>query len=257
MTEIATKPWYDTREGFENALQQGLAGLKEISDRRACAGYKDKERLSVWYILGYYCFDACGNTMVITEGHPTYSDFNAYVPRILTDDEMRAAMKDKSWTMTHGSIPPTSETCPRCLEGWNMQNYATHMAKRDYQTDEWTHYHKRCHDLKVTQSEIAYFREILKEAHLDDCDYRLIPAEYPDRPTAPWFMVETDLGPIKIGYRRRVISISWKHAEGLKEIDGRKLFEDEGVTTDRALVHAWGKDKAVDYLNRLVWPVTP
>ena len=48
-------------------------------------------------------------------------------------------------------------------------------------------------------------------------------------------------------------SISWDHAEGLNGIDGNVLFEDEGVTKDKTMVHAWGKDKAVEYLQKLMW----
>jgi hypothetical protein len=249
---IATSPWYDTREGFEKALKSGLGGLREIADARRKAGYDEKKRLKTWYILGYFCFDACGNTMVITEGRPTYADFSKNVPRVLADAELKAVMGNRHWTMTMGSVPPTVETCPRCLEGWTLRNVENYKSKHDYSTETWTHYHKNCWDLKITQGEIEFFDEILKEAGLGGFERRLIPAEYPDRPTAPWFMVETDLGPVKIGYRRRVISIEWPHAEGLKDVDGEELFKDEGVTKDHSLIHAWGKEKAVEYLKKLM-----
>lgn len=246
------KLWYDTRRGFEKALEQGLGGLHEIASERHKAGYDRREHLQTWYILGYYCFDSCGNSMVITEGRPDYDTFNKTIPRILTDEEFREGMKSQNrhWTMTMGSVPPTVEVCPRCLEGWDLRNVVNY--KSIHSDGAWMHYHKDCHGLKVLQNEVKFFVDILTESGINYTEMRFIPAEYPDRPTAPWFMIETEKGPVKIGYRRRVISISWEHSD--LNVDGNELFKDESTTKDRSLVHAWGKEKAAEYLRALFEP---
>lgn len=243
-----TKVWYDTREGFEKALKGGLGGLKEISVARSEAYYDRKERLSWWLVLSHFIFDECGNTMVITENPPDYHTFKDYVPRVLTKEEWQKGNIDRPMSYTMGSIPPTVKTCPRCLEGWDLRNVATHKTIRT-QDDVWVHYHKKCHDLKVLQDEVTFFTKILEDSGIKYTEIRLIPAEYPDRPTAPWFMVVTPKGTIKIGYRRSVISISWEHST--LNVDGNVLFEKNGVTTDKSLVHAWGTKKAASYLQRL------
>lgn len=243
-----TGPWYDTKEGFEKALKNGLGGLKEIANERHKAGYDRKERLGTWCVLGYFMFDACGNTMKITEGRPDYYTFGKTLPRVLTKEELDTGKLHGCMSMTMGSIPPTVEVCPRCLEGWTLQNVSDYEPV--HRNGEWTHYHQRCHDLKITQSEIEFFDEILKESGIKFSGRRIIPAEYPDRPTAPWFMVETDKGPVKIGYRRHVISIEWEHSQ--IEHDGEELFKNESTTKGKALVHAWGKEKAAEYLRKLL-----
>ena len=54
-------------------------------------------------------------------------------------------------------------------------------------------------------------------------------------------------GDIKIGWRKRVISIDWSSTKR----NLLHLFKDEDVTKEPYLVHAWGTDKAVDYLKRI------
>lgn len=61
----------------------------------------------------------------------------------------------------------------------------------------------------------------------------------------PWWLVMTDLGAIKIGWRKRVISISWSDTALRKEITS------DDVTKDSALVHAWSVVKALEYLTAL------
>ena len=80
-----------------------------------------------------------------------------------------------------------------------------------------------------------------------------IPNEYCDcyqcKQTSPWFMVTTTRGMIKIGWRKRVINIDWST---MNREDAETLFPDEDVTKDGRLIHAWGYEKAKEYLNKLL-----
>ncbi len=250
--ETAVIPWYDSKEGFEKALKGGLDGLRKIAKERGTAGYDRKERLTEWVVLGYFYFDVCGNTMKITEGRPDYHTFGKELPRVLTKEELDKGKRHGWMTTTMCLIPPSDEVCPRCLEGWDLRNYADYKSSYDYDTETRKHCHQKCHDLKVLQNETIFFEKIIADSQIKYTEIRLIPREYHDRP-APWFMIETEKGPVKIGYRRRVISIEWPHAEGLKNVDGSKLFKDEGTTAMRTYVHAWGAEKAVEYLQKLIW----
>lgn len=65
----------------------------------------------------------------------------------------------------------------------------------------------------------------------------------------PWYSVSTLHGRIVIGWRKRVINIDWSACSGLG--DGDVLFMPENVTTGPTMVHAWGYEKAAEYLRTL------
>jgi len=66
----------------------------------------------------------------------------------------------------------------------------------------------------------------------------------------PWFIITTNKGRIKIGWRKRVIQIDWTDTIIKKE--AQILFPDEDVTHFDKVIHAWGPEKAKEYLNRLL-----
>lgn len=61
----------------------------------------------------------------------------------------------------------------------------------------------------------------------------------------PWWLVKTKAGLVKIGVRKRVVSISWE------DTPIRKIITDEDVTKDETMVHAWTDADAVNYLKAL------
>ena len=54
----------------------------------------------------------------------------------------------------------------------------------------------------------------------------------------PWFIVTTNKGRIKIGWRKRVINIDW--SDSIIEEDADTLFPNEDVTKFDKTIHAWG-----------------
>lgn len=68
---------------------------------------------------------------------------------------------------------------------------------------------------------------------------------YSESRTDPWWLVETRNGLIRIGWRKRVISIDWESTEL------RQVITDNDVTKDEQSVHAWGYAKALEYLTAL------
>lgn len=61
----------------------------------------------------------------------------------------------------------------------------------------------------------------------------------------PWQLVMTEAGPIKIGWRKRVISINWE------DTPIRAIVTDDNVTSGETYVHAWSYLKALEYLTKL------
>lgn len=65
------------------------------------------------------------------------------------------------------------------------------------------------------------------------------------RQKSPWWLAITEFGPIEIGWRKRVISISWEDTPARVEVT-----QDDVTKTD-TLVHAWSYVKALEYLTTL------
>ncbi len=66
-----------------------------------------------------------------------------------------------------------------------------------------------------------------------------------ERKRSPWWLVETNIGVIIIGWRKRVISIDWT------SVAVRVVVTEDDVTKDESRVHAYSYAKAVEYLSKL------
>jgi hypothetical protein len=66
----------------------------------------------------------------------------------------------------------------------------------------------------------------------------------------PWLVVTTPVGRITIGWRKRVISIDW--TDSSVNLTADAIFPSEEVTKIGCLIHAWGYDKAKEYLAKIV-----
>ena len=65
------------------------------------------------------------------------------------------------------------------------------------------------------------------------------------RDASPWWLVHTEFGMVRIGWRKRVISIEWERTAIRCEVT-----KDE-VTKSDVMVHAWSYGRAVEYLTEL------
>lgn len=66
----------------------------------------------------------------------------------------------------------------------------------------------------------------------------------------PWFIITTNKGRIKIGWRKRVIHIEW--TDTIIKENAEKMFPNEDVTRFDKVIHAWGPEKAKEYINLLL-----
>lgn len=76
-----------------------------------------------------------------------------------------------------------------------------------------------------------------------------VPNGYSSRFISPWFLVTTEIGHILIGWRKRVINIDW--SETVIKKSANDIFPDETVIKGDNYIHAWGYDKAQEYINKL------
>lgn len=114
---------YDTKEGIEKLLENGLAGLNDLRHARAEAGYGRGERMETWIILGRWVTDACGNFGRILDGAP--ADAYRYVPPVMTMEEWRERAARLEWSGTSSHIPPAHVRCVECQKPFTVEDAHT------------------------------------------------------------------------------------------------------------------------------------
>lgn len=115
----------------------------------------------------------------------------------------------------------------------------------------WKYFHKSCSRLNMAMTEETTFRELFKKAGFSFVVLHHIENSYRSgNMSPPWFRAETEIGSITIGWRTRVIHIDWRDTS-YKEKNILFLFRNEEVTKGGTFIHAWGKDKAVEYLRKI------
>jgi hypothetical protein len=248
MTEI---PWYDSKEGIQEAIDKGIGGLVELRKARHEAGYDRKECMAEWCLFGYYSLSTNGNFDKIIEGAPRTHPRGWKLGDVATWEEAKVITGEGwGWSTTTANLPPVVEKCQRCLYGWDKRNITDYHDRRQPTSP---HIHETCHRLQVIDDEIEFFQDVLKGAGMADAPIRIIPNEYHSGIyNNPWFIIESKWGPIRIGWRKSVINIDWSDSR-IKH-KGRVLlkeFHDKGITIDDQYAHAYGKDNAVTYLRAL------
>lgn len=109
------------------------------------------------------------------------------------------------------------------------------------------YYHGACYSELKSENSRKEFFEIFATAGFQDFHMTEIPNQYcPCDYCEPWQEVTTRIGKFTIGWRKRVISIDWGRR------DYTCLFEKEDVTKWDTGIHAWGNDKAAEYLKRVL-----
>ncbi|HCQ31641.1 TPA: hypothetical protein DIU27_04665 [Candidatus Collierbacteria bacterium] len=112
----------------------------------------------------------------------------------------------------------------------------------------WTYRHHRCHRINQLTREQEYFEKIFAEAGYKKVKLAYTPNQYcPCDSCAPWFKVVADGISFTIGWRKRVINIESTNSR----IDFTKLFQSEDVTKSTHGIHAWGREKCIEYLTTI------
>jgi len=73
---------------------------------------------------------------------------------------------------------------------------------------------------------------------------------WPDHPDydycrRPWWLFQTDIGLLRLGWRKRVLEIDWSATET------RAVVTKDEVTKSHTMCHAWSTEKAVEYCKGL------
>ncbi len=157
-------------------------------------------------------------------------------------------------------IPSASAICPCCGKPFTIEDVKNGTYEfvdcMPWHIDCWHEYRRRKEIHKVINCLMDY---VYEPNNKHQCQYELLPNGYwEDAPHIPWFLYHTPDGDIITGWRKRVISIEWQ--ENFKPFDFEKLFGSENVTkwqeNGKRGIHAWGVDKAVEYLEKVLKAVS-
>lgn len=235
-----------------NYFLEDLEDLNHIIRSRANRSTEDKsQRLNEFVVLGRIWLDQFGQAWTLKSPW-----IPANAPKVMTMADFVArygsviGSHDFGWSGRE--IPHHTWKCSFCGRKWSIEDCT------DLTTYENTPVHLGCYGSAVESDNLKNFIKCFVDAGFDCITYQktVNTSGYAEL-TGCWFKFKTEIGEIVIGWRKRVIQISWP-AIGIGRGDELKtsiradvLFEEESTTKEYNMIHAWGGDKATEYLKKL------
>ena len=156
---------------------------------------------------------------------------------------------------------PKYDTIVANRGGWKCEDdgfcFETYVIQEgdDAHFDTKRYYHGKCNQQVLLVAAIESFTDMFKKAGHKDVHIFKIKNEYCHEPSCsscwPWFLVNSHIGTIKIGWRKRVINIDTSSETISKQLVLRDLFSDQDVTKGADYIHAHGDEKAIEYLVKI------
>ena len=253
---------FDSIDGIRKSLKSLSSFHKMLNNRILWFINNQDKKLNEFVIYGKYVVDSYGQLQLIK-----YFDSEYTMPDVCTFEYFRENVKTFS-TICHPSIPESNTACPCCGKKFSISN----LKKTDFGLVNGKIAHESCRKTYYHAKEINEMTSKLVDRVYGDCpDFDLLPNGYCNQDCCshiPWFCFHTSDGDIVIGWRKRVISIEWQ--ENFKPFD-MAIFNGENVTkwcenfshipksinhgvlntTGKRGIHAWGREKAIEYLKKV------
>lgn len=253
---------FDSLDGIRNSLKSLSAFHKMLSNRKLWVLNNKEKKLNEFVIYGKYMLDCFGQILLIK-----YFDCEYTMPDVCTYKHFKEHVKTFS-TSYKPAIPKDGTACPCCGKNFSINDLRHTVlglvnGKVAHDSCRKTYYHsKSINEMTSHLIDLVY----------KDCpDFDLLPNGYCNQDCCshiPWFRFHTPDGDIIIGWRKRVISIEWQ--EDFKPFD-MAIFNGENVTkwcenfshiptsinhgvlttTGKRGIHAWGREKAIEYLKKV------
>lgn len=243
--------WYeDTHEITRVLEQEGLPGMHRICKARRDAYYEGRRPHARSLIFfGRFLSDTCGNLGKVTE--PLLPALLRRVPAVMDVDEFEGFVTTQfansfslGWRLGVASpIPFPDEVCGSCGKGWTLEDMHDFVR-----THAGPVRHGRCHDFWLVLNEERHFRGLFDAARIPIVDTVAVPNGY-DRDGPPWFSVHTPKGVFDVGWRKRVIMLSWEHTT--IEVQGADIVAGHEITHGPRYCHCWGPQECIAALVRL------
>lgn len=246
---------FDTVMGIEKSLRS-LSDLNEMLQNRIIFRKVHKnKRLKEFMLFGCFWLDQFGQVMSVEKTAKgklkTNGDVEPY--------ELFCMHNSKGFILTSGSyvIPTSGSVCPCCGKTLTIDdvknNPCVYVDGKFYHDSCWRNYRK------LTEVD-EFTRRMVGRLYKDtDYQFELLPNHYWKHSHIPWFLFHTIDGDIIMGWESRAISIEWQ--KNYKPFDMSELFGTENVTKweveGKRGIQAWGKDKAYEYLKKVLENVNP
>jgi hypothetical protein len=248
---------FNTAKGIDDYILD-LDTLHHIMNIRAIAHEKKNIKLNEFVWRGLLKFDQFGQTMFLSEQE--YTDNTPYKVKNGTVEVDTFRFYCKRWSGTFRDIPEQNNICPQCGEKWTIDNI-TDCVTIEQEKYKRVGYHKNCLRVYKNKEQLKEFETIFSNTYnLSELKFKAIKNEYCQcEHCASWFIISTPDGDIKIGWRKRVINIEW--LENYKSFT--ETFESEDVTKgfgkwgEEKYIHAWGIEKAIEYIKRARESILP
>lgn len=229
----------DTLDGLKRNIVD-LKSLDYISDIRLVANRKFDIRLRAFALFNSIVFDSFGQTMMLK--YENMDKYNYSMPSFIAMEEF--ANRICSYSMCSGYIPSADDLCPHCKQGWNFNNLSDCVRRGSHI------YHSNCNKFslyEITKKEFDY----IASSVFHNYNLYAVKNEYgSEEYNGCWFIISTNDGDIKIGWRKRVIQIEWLGNYKEFKFNG----ENENVTKEfsnkERYIHAWNVGKAIEYLKQ-------
>lgn len=229
-----------------------------LTNRSIYAKLHGYGELNEFMIFGCYCLFKNGDMMAIDEkllGTTIYNnDVESY-------ETFRRNNKNITLSSPGFVIPKPNTTCPCCGKILTIEDVKNNPCVfEDGKTFHYSCYRNYRRLLEVDKLTRCLMDIVYKKT---DYTFELLPNGYCNQKCCshiPWILFHTIDGDIIVGWRKRVISIEWQ--ENYKPFNLNSLFAEEDVTkwTDESGkrgIHAWGKEKAYEYLKKVLEKVNP
>lgn len=258
---------------FQNEVQsltklaETLGGMRSIASDRVRPSNGDA--LVEYFILGRWRTDQFGQFARCTfelGGKPI--DLGPILPPVVRCDEVFRILPGLECTSRYAPlIPAVEDRCPECERPFDVASAYDALQKRIGLARP-HFFHPDCAPIWLERTAMPEYAAILSAAGWERAVLTATPNRYwPEayHPVEPWCLARTHLGTIEIGWRKRVIAIDWsdivaRRVKGKQypdrdaisqALDAHVLFPGEDVTKDGAHIHAWGNEKAVEYLTKI------
>lgn len=255
---------FNTIEGITKSLVDLETFNEMLDNRRIYRKVHPNSRLDEFVVYGQWVLDLFGQVMTITEvnynlipesNSPELKEYcNLFGDKVVTEKYFGSFFE--TFSISYAGVPRSDSVCKICDEDWSIENlkYANY-SNYIYKFINGETYHKKCYCNDRHDKEIIEFKEIFARVYPgSDLQFDEIPNGYCSRECCkhlPWFIYHTPDGDIRLGWRKRVISIEW--LENYKIFS--HSFQAEDVTKGFSksedysrYIHAWGKEKAIEYL---------
>jgi len=229
----------DTLDGLKRNIVD-LKSLSYVSNIRLAASRRFDIKLNSFVLFNSIVLDSFGQTMKLE--YENMERNNEYIPSFITLSEFKA--KIMRFSMGSGYIPSADEICPHCKQKWNIHNLRDCVRQGD------SLYHISCNKFSMYEKSKKEF-DYIATSVFNDYSLHAVSNEYGSESyNGYWFIINTNDGDIKIGWRKRVVQIEWLENYKKFKFDGKHETVTKNFDDKSRYIHANTMEQVVEYLRK-------